>query len=130
MHGFSKNAFHEMSTVTMTKSEEAMGSPLEHTFANIFSCVHEILWLGKCPSEFKPVICKRYVGDTFLLFQNINQIEKFKYYLNLQHANIKFTSEIEMNNLLPILDIKIIIEHNKFTISVYHRPIFSGEFYI
>ena len=69
MHGFSKKAFHETSTVTMTKSGEAMGSPLEHTFANIFSCAYEILGLGKCPPEFKPVICKRYVGDTFLLFQ-------------------------------------------------------------
>ena len=35
------------------------------------------------------VIYKRYVDDTFLLFQNTNQIEKFKYYLNLQHSNIK-----------------------------------------
>ena len=35
------------------------------------------------------VIYKRYVDDTYLLFQNTNQIEKFKYYLNLQHSNIK-----------------------------------------
>ena len=45
-----------------------MGSPLGPTFANIFLCVHEILWLEKCPPEFRPVIYKRYVDDT-LLFQ-------------------------------------------------------------
>ena len=91
-------------------------------------CVHEILWLEKYPSEFRPVIYKRYVDDTFLLFQNINQIEKFKYYLNLQHANIKFTSEIEMNNSLSFLDIKIARDNNKFTTSVYRKPTFSGVF--
>ena len=53
-----------------------IGEPIEPTFANMFLCVHEILWLEKCPSEFRPVIYKRYVDDTFLLFQNINQIEK------------------------------------------------------
>ena len=58
----------------------ALGSPLGPTFTNIFLFVHEILWLEKCPPEFKPVIYKRYVDDTFLLFQNINQIDKFKFY--------------------------------------------------
>ena len=139
--GLSKDSFREMLTVTMTEyfilfdnkyyeqhDGVAMGSPLGPTFANIFLCVHEILWLEKCPPEFRPVIYKRYVDDIFLLFQNINQIEKFKYYLNLQHANIKFTSETEMNNSLSFLDIKIVRENNKFTTSVYRKPTFSGVF--
>ena len=105
-----------------------MGSPLGPSFANIFLCVHKILWLEQCPPEFRPVIYKTYVDDTFLLFQNINQIEKFKYYLKLQHANIKFISEIEINNTLSFLDIKIVRENNKFTTSVYRKPTFSGVF--
>ena len=56
-----------------------MVSPLGPTFANVFLCVHEILWLEKCLPDFRPVIYKRHVADTFLLFHNINQIEKFKY---------------------------------------------------
>ena len=95
-------------------------------FRNIFSCAHEILCLEKCLREFKPVIYKRYVDDAFLFFKNINQIEKFKYYLSLQHAYIKFISEIEMNNLLSFINSKIIRENNKFTITVYRKPTFSG----
>ena len=83
--------------------------------------MHEILWLEKCLSEFRLVIYKKYVDYTFLSFQNINRIERFKYYLNLQHANIKFTSEIE-------IDIKIVRYNNKFTTSFYHKPTFSGAF--
>ena len=60
-----------------------------------------------------------------MLLQNINQIEKFKYYL--QHTNITFTTEIEKNNLLSFLDIKMIRE-NKFTTSVYRKITFSSVF--
>ena len=42
--------------------------------------------------------------------------------------NIKFTSEIEENGLLSFLDIKISRENNKFVISVYRKPTFSGVF--
>ena len=50
-----------------------------------------------------------------LFFQNITQIEKFKNYFNFQHANIKFNSEMEMNNSLLLLDLKIIKENKKKT---------------
>ena len=75
-----------------------MGSPLGPTFANIFLSYHEQIWLKNCPSEFKPVIYKRYFDDTFLLFRSKDHIEKFRCYLNCQHANIKFTTEIEENS--------------------------------
>ena len=65
----------------------AMGSPLGPTLANVFLCYHEKSWLQNCPSEFKPVIYKRYVDDTFLLFRWEHHIEKFRNYLNCQHKN-------------------------------------------
>ena len=63
-----------------------------------------------------------------LLFRTKDHVEKFKNYLNKQHKNIKFTSEIEENGLLSFLDITITRENNKFVTSVYCKLTFSGVF--
>ena len=105
-----------------------MGSPIRPTLANVFLCYHEKIWLQNCPSEFKPVIYRRYVDDTFLLFRSKHHIEKFRNYLNRQHKNIKFTSETENENSISFLDIKITRGNNKFMTSVYRKPTFSGVF--
>ena len=138
--GLTKDSFCKMSTVTMTESfisfdkdyywqrdGVTMGFPTGPTFTNIYLRVQTILWLEKCPPKFRPVIYGGYADDTFLL-HNMNEIGNFKNYLNLQLANIKFTSEIQTNNLLSSLDIKIVRENNKLTTSVYHKPPFSGVF--
>ena len=106
----------------------AMGSLLGPTLANVFLCYHEKNWLQNCPSEFKPVIYRRYVDDTFLLFHSKHHIEKFQNYLNHQHKNIKFTSETENENSISILDIKITRDNNKFMTSVYRKSNFSRVF--
>ena len=54
--------------------------------------------------------------------------EKFQNYLNRQHKNIRFTSEIDNENSISFLDIKIRKDNNKFTTSVYRKPTFSGVF--
>ena len=56
----------------------AMGSPFGPTFANIFLSYHEQIWFKNCPCEFKPIIYKKYVDDTFLLFRSKDHIEKFR----------------------------------------------------
>ena len=33
-----------------------MGLPLSPTFANVFLCYYESIWLQDCPSDFKPVL--------------------------------------------------------------------------
>ena len=106
----------------------AMGSPLGPTFANIFLSYHEQIWLKNCPCEFKLVIYKTYVDETFLLFRSKNHIENFRCYLNCQHTNIKFTSEIEENNSISFLDIKITRVNNSFSTSIYRMVTFSGIF--
>ena len=45
-----------------------MGSPLGRTLANVFLCYHEKICLENCPPQFKPVVYRRHVDDTFLLF--------------------------------------------------------------
>ena len=43
----------------------AMGSPLGPTLVNAFLCHYEKIWLNECPSQFKPVIYRRYFDDIF-----------------------------------------------------------------
>ena len=65
---------------------------------------------------------------TLLLFRYIDHVEKFKKYLHIQHANIKFTSEMKSIICYRFLDIKIVQKTNKFTTLVYRKPTFSGVF--
>ena len=136
-----QKTFCELLTRTMSESlilfdqefykqhgEVAVGSPLRPTLANVFLCYHEKIWLQNCHSEFKPVIYRRYIDDTFLLFYLKHHIKNFQNYSNCQHKNIRFTSEIENENSISFLNIKISRDNNKFTTSVYHKSTFSSVF--
>ena len=47
-----------------------------------------------------PLLYRRYVDDTFLGFNNRNDMSVFFNWINTQHPNIKFTKEEESNNEL------------------------------
>ena len=64
----------------------AMGSPLGPAFANKFMSCLEKSFLGSCPDEFRPVLYRRYVDDTFCLFHKKERAESF---LILSIANIR-----------------------------------------
>ena len=83
-----------------------MGSPLGPVLANIF--------LSNLENEkFKsfegalPVTYKRFVDDTFAIFNNKQESNMFFEYLNNLHPNIKFTKEDESANNLAFLDVLI-----------------------
>ena len=76
------------------------GLPLGPTFANIFMCSRETLWLSECP----PTFYKRYVDDAFLLFKSRSDSELFLSYFNGRHPNINFTIEHEVDGRLSFLD--------------------------
>ena len=76
----------------------------------------------------KPVVYRKFVDDTVLLFRTTDHVEKFKIYLNKQHKNIKFTSEIEENGSLSFLDITITRVNSKFVTSFYRKPRISHVF--
>lgn len=100
----------------------AMGSPLGPTFANAFLSHHEIEWLENCPKEFKPLVYKRYIDDCFLVFKTREESLLFFNYLNSRHSNITFTQEIQTNNSLSFLDVKVSFEGGKFVTSTYRKP--------
>ena len=102
-----------------------MGQPLSPTFENIFLCFHEEKWLSSCP-HFKPVFYRRYIDDTFLVFEHSSHVPLFLNYLNNKHPNLKFTSETEISNKLPFLDCNIHRVNNTFETSVYRKNTFSG----
>ena len=104
-----------------------MGLPLGPTFANIFMCYHEKLWLRECPDHFKPVFYTRYVDDTFVLFRDESHYKLFLNYINSKHVNINFTVETESSNSLSFLDVNVSRFNNKFITSVYRKPTFSGQ---
>ena len=90
-----------------------MGNPSAPTLANIFLCNLEKRFLDTCPSEFKPVLYRRYLDDTFVLFRHQSHAALFVDYINGMHANIEFTAEIEKHNKLNFLDMLIYRENNK-----------------
>ena len=103
-----------------------MGLPLGPTLANIFMCNFESLWLSSCPPEFKPVVYRRYVDDTFVLFRHPSHAPLFLDYINSKHANIHFTMEKEQNFILPFLDVSVHRSNNSFQTSVFRKTTFSG----
>ena len=105
----------------------AMGNPISATLANIFLCFHEREWLDRCPLDFKPVLYRRYVDDTFIIFKHKNDVVKFFNYLNSQHPNISFTKEEETEGKLPFLDVLVTKTlNNNPELQIYRKPSFTG----
>ena len=84
----------------------AMSSPLAPVLTNLFLGHHDHSWLSKYKG---PSIrfYRRYVDDTFCLFNNEHDASLFFDFLNSQHDNITFTMEKESNNTLAFLDVFI-----------------------
>ena len=68
------------------------------------------------------------MGDIFVLLGSPHHLEKYTEYLNTKHANIKFTSEKEVNGSLAFLDVLISQNKKHFTTTVYLKPTFSGVY--
>ncbi len=82
----------------------AMGSPVSPIVANLFMEHFEEKALTTYPQP--PRIWVRYVDDTGTIIKT-SHIDSFTAHLNQVHPNIKFTSEVEHNGELPILDVLI-----------------------
>ena len=81
----------------------AMGSPLTPVLANLLLGHHENMWLKNYQGPSVPFY-RRYVDDTFCVFNTENEAILFFDFLNLQHPNIKFTME-KTNKIFAFLDV-------------------------
>ena len=106
-----------------------MTSPFGLILSSVFMCHFENISLENCRAHFKPILKAGSLMRHFYSFkQRCKNVEKFKNYLNKQHKNITFTSEIEEYGLLSFMDITITAENNKLVTSVYRKPTFGGVF--
>ena len=81
-----------------------MGGCVSLILADTFMSLYKTLWPSNFPSEFKPVLYKRYADDSFLLFRTESHVKLFLDYSNAQHPLGKFTHGSERNGYLPFLD--------------------------
>ena len=103
-----------------------MSSHLDLTLANGFLCHCEKIWLNECPSQFKPGVYRRYVGDILVLFKSKEHLKLYVNYMNSKHKNIKLTFETGDSNNFSFLDVKITRKNKRFVTSIFRKATFSG----
>jgi hypothetical protein len=105
----------------------AMGNPLAPIIAD--------LWMQKMEEKLnrfrtnRPIIWLRYVDDIFCLFTiSEAKIRKdFHSRINKWHDNLNFTLEVESNNSIAFLDVRVTQdEEDKLTTSLYRKPTHTG----
>lgn len=99
-----------------------MGSPLSPLLAEIFMNNLE-LQIQTLPLAKNLVYWYRYVDDVLILWRGTTrQLSTFHKQLNALHKNIKFTLEIEQENTINYLDLKITRDNNRHRFAIYHKP--------
>ena len=83
-----------------------MGSPLAPVLANLFLGHRERIWLENYKAS-SILFYRRYVDDTFCLFETEHDATLFFDYINDRHPNIRFTMEKEIDKKIPFLDVLI-----------------------
>ena len=101
----------------------AMGLPLGPVLAKIFLGYCEFLIL----ENRWPELCQRFVDDTFSLFAGgRGQALCFLELLNSLHLSLTFTMENDFDNRLPFLDVLVLRKDERFSITVYQKPMATG----
>ena len=109
------------------KDGVAMGSPLGPLFANIFMDEFEQKHMDQL-KELGITTWMRYVDDVFSLLTDKSKLSQILEFINEQHPNIKFTTEIEVGNKIPFLDTCVTRRANGYSTKMYHKPTFTGVY--
>ena len=97
----------------------AMGSPLSPFLAEVFMNNLEVNHISKLNLFSDHVVhWYRFVDDVFAVFRgNESDVISFIDDVNKLHPNIDFTYELEQNNSLPFLDIKVSRDRDRHRLS-------------
>lgn len=104
-----------------------MGSP-----ASVVLCEITMQFIERrieAEAPHRPLFWYRYVDDCLTVLK-LAEVENFLQFLNSLNINIQFTLELERDNEISFLDIKIKINNEDRTLSfdVYRKPTNSGKF--
>lgn len=102
-----------------------MGNPISPILADLHMSYFETHITEAFPHIFKTWY--RYVDDVFAIVPDRFVTDALKL-LNIQQSSIQFTMEIEKDNHLPFLDLKIIKENNQLTFGIYHKPTHTDNY--
>ena len=107
-----------------------MGNALGPILANIFMAHLEEEAILNTTDDFQPCFYRRYVDDTFCIFNNLQEAERFLEFINTVHPSISFDMEVEVDGKLGFLDTwvrKIYSGHAELSTKVKHTD--RGLFY-
>ena len=97
-----------------------MGSPVSPIVCNLYMENFEKIALSSAPSP--PSMWLRYVDDTFVKIHEYD-VDGFTAHIDSIDCNIQFTTEPELNNKLPFLDLCIHVKEDGGTkITIYRKP--------
>ena len=99
-----------------------MGNP---HISNVFLCHIEDLIFSTCPDSYKPKFYRRYLDDTFAVFDSETQATNLFQFINSIHKNLSFTIEKQVDRKLPFLDLCVANSGGVFQTSVFRKPSFA-----
>ena len=105
----------------------AMGSPLGPVLANIFMVSLENSLVNKLSDKMP--LWFRYVDDTFTFIKK-GEIEHVIEILNKFHKDINFTHEVESDNIISFLDVKVIRQESGTFVTEVYRKATDTNIYI
>jgi hypothetical protein len=100
---------------------------LSAIYSNIYMEHSEILALD--PTQYKPSLWLQYVDDEFVVWPHGQKgLHYFLSHLNNLRPSIQFTTEIESNSAIPLLDVLVISKGMTLATEVYRKPTHTGQY--
>ena len=102
------------------------GPPVSPIVCNLYMENFEKIALSSAPSPLSMWL--RYVDDTFVKIHEYD-VDGFTAHINSIDSNIQFTTEPELNNKLPFLDLCIHVKEDGGTkITIYRKPTHTDQY--
>ena len=93
-------------------------------FLQILLSVHENSCIRN--ALHKPILHRRYIDDTIFSFKINTNIKEFVNFSDIQHLNIKFTCEEEIEGCIPFISISLHCCLKNTCTTVYRKATFTG----